>query len=407
MWSRKARAVLGLAILALLAAVYTANWFLLFASLAFGLQLAYAAWIFDPADDLEGTRTLELGRIQEGDRTPVETRVENTGTNTQFLEVRERLPRQLAVTEGRAFTISALEPGDGAELSFTVEAPLMGVYDVGPLEARHEDPFSLFYAERPAEPFDELPVVPREAMLDDVWIEVQEFQNFQGEYAVNQPGDGFDFYGLREYVSGDSYSDVNWKASARADELMVNQFERATSTEVAFLVDGRAAAGAGPEDRTPYVRGARALRYLLEAAFDERNTPRIDLYGDGFHTVHPGPPERMRRLTYEALLTWEPSGDEPLFHAIGQVLPHLSAGSVVVVVSSLLDDPTASQAIATALAHDFTVVLVAPPVDSVPGVDEAQEQALLAAREQTLKAVRGFGIEVVHPNEMQTLEVAP
>ena len=44
-----------------------------------------------------------------------------------------------------------------------------------------------------------------------------------GETPVDVPGTGTEFYELREYGSGDDYRHVNWKATARQNELFVNQ----------------------------------------------------------------------------------------------------------------------------------------------------------------------------------------
>lgn len=406
MWSRKARGVLAGAIAAVFLSVVTAQWFLLALGLALGVQLAYARATFHAQARLAARRELDLDQLQEGDAVDVASTVENEGTRTQFLEVREVLPRQLDVVDGQAFTPAALGPGDEARLTPTLEAPLMGRYEVGPLEARREDPFAFFFEEQAVRASNALTVLPRPATSGEAPLLVDEFQSFMGEYPVNRPGDGFDFYGLREYVPGDTYRMINWKASARTDDVMVDQFERTTSTEVTFLVDGRAVTDVGPEHETPYVRAARAIVELLDKAFDERNEPRFVLYGDGLETIQPGAPDRMRQEVLEALAAWEPSGDQPLAYAIEKVLPRIAPGSAIVVVSPLLDDPTVMDAVATALAHEYGTTVVAPPVREVPGVSQAEEEALLAARERTVQGLRGFGVDVSQREHMGLLEVS-
>ena len=49
--------------------------------------------------------------------------------------------------------------------------------------------------------------------------------------------DPYSFRGLREYASGDSMKNINWKASARADELMVNLYEHAAMLKVMILLN--------------------------------------------------------------------------------------------------------------------------------------------------------------------------
>jgi hypothetical protein len=47
-----------------------------------------------------------------------------------------------------------------------------------------------------------------------------------GESAVERPGAGTEFYGIRKYQPGDYYRHINWKATARRGELMTNELMR-------------------------------------------------------------------------------------------------------------------------------------------------------------------------------------
>jgi len=49
--------------------------------------------------------------------------------------------------------------------------------------------------------------------------------------------DPFEFRGLRNYTISDPMNTINWKASARAGELMVNQFDSTTSKRIVILLN--------------------------------------------------------------------------------------------------------------------------------------------------------------------------
>lgn len=49
--------------------------------------------------------------------------------------------------------------------------------------------------------------------------------------------DPFEFSGIREYQPSDPMNHINWKASARSDSLMVNQFDSTTSIQVTVILD--------------------------------------------------------------------------------------------------------------------------------------------------------------------------
>ncbi len=401
MWSLKARILLALALVATLVAVATAQWFPFLVAVALALHLTYSQLVFRAEGGLVGSRQLELDRIREGDEVGVTTSLTNQGDRTAFMELRDRLPRQCAIDKGRPATVAALEPGEDRTLEIEISTPLMGVYDIGPLEVRLEDPYGLYHDEQVVYEPSQLIVMPAKGPVDDLEPVVSTFQNFQGDYAVNQPGDGFDFYGLREYVPGDVYRAINWKASAKTGDLMVNQFERTTSTEITFLIDGRAITHIGPEDATPFVQVSRAVATLIEDFFGKRDVPRTFVYGDGIHQVRPGTPDRVVNETLETLAMWEPSGDEPLSHAIGEILPRLVEGTPVILFSPMLDDPTILESVATLLAHDLIVLAVAPPLPDLEGLGPAEAQALRAGREAVLDGLRGFDVDVVQPDHLE------
>ncbi len=52
---------------------------------------------------------------------------------------------------------------------------------------------------------------------------------------------GTAFEALREYVRGDVYKDINWKATARSNKLIVNQYEPEQNQRAYAIIDtGRA-----------------------------------------------------------------------------------------------------------------------------------------------------------------------
>lgn len=407
-WTWKARAWAGLSILALLLGLASAQWFPFLLGICLATTLAYARLRLRPEQSLTGERSLVLDQAPEGEPVGVETHVENESDDTVFLELSDELPRQLEVTEGRSATAAALDPAETTRLDYTIEARLFGVYDVGPLEARTEDPLGLqVERETPIEP-SQFVAVPAEAELDEPDTEVTEFQTFQGEYTVNRPGDGFDFYGLREYADGDSYRDINWKASAKTGDIMVNQFELSTGSEVTLLVDGRAVTGIGPEDETPFVLASRALAGLLEAFFERRDSPRVAIYGDDLRLVHPGPPDRVVNESLEALASWQPSGGLPLGHHLEDVLPRVSPGTPIVLVSPFVDDPTVLESVTRMLAHDIPVSAIAVPLPELPEAPEGERAALEADRQRTIGGLKGFDISVMRPDSLTPRqEVAP
>jgi uncharacterized protein (DUF58 family) len=54
---------------------------------------------------------------------------------------------------------------------------------------------------------------------------------------IRRIGHSMEFEKIREYVQGDDYRTVNWKATARKNQLMVNQFQDEKSQHVYSIID--------------------------------------------------------------------------------------------------------------------------------------------------------------------------
>ena len=54
---------------------------------------------------------------------------------------------------------------------------------------------------------------------------------------IRRIGQNMEFELIKEYVSGDDYRTINWKATARKSHLMVNHYQDERSQQVYSLID--------------------------------------------------------------------------------------------------------------------------------------------------------------------------
>ncbi len=403
MWTRKSSLLTGLGIaLAVLGVAARSP-----AALAAGtVALAFVLvnrWLFRGSEEVTATRHLDLQRVTEGESTEARVVVRNPSKRLLFLEVRDRLPRQIKVAGGAAYDFVALPSGGVDELRYTMQAPLLGVHEIGPTDLRLEDPFGLFYEERSVEGTSTFWVLPRREDLRKAALISNLPMPLMGDHQVNRPGDGFDFFALREYVPGDTMRAINWKASARSGKMMVNQMMRTTAAEVAVFVDGRAITAAGKESESGRVLVARAAASLFELVFSRKDQPRVILYGEGVREIEPQPADRMIPLLLETLAELQPTGALPLRLAVSQTLPTLKPRTPVLLVSPMLDDGTVVEAASILLANDMLVAVVSPRPTSLPGLEPVFAEALLAERQATLNELRGYGAVVIDFEPDQSL----
>ena len=78
---------------------------------------------------------------------------------------------------------------------------------------------------------------------------------YSGATTLKTPGPGMEFYALWEYLPGDSFRSINWKALARTGEMMVNEKTRDAVTDVFVIVDTRDVSRIGTVLKNPLEMG--------------------------------------------------------------------------------------------------------------------------------------------------------
>jgi len=70
-----------------------------------------------------------------------------------------------------------------------------------------------------------------------------------GNYQTAFRGQGLEFYGFRKYSQADDASRIDWKASSRANDLLVREYTEERSLNVFFLVDASSTMLFGSRDK--------------------------------------------------------------------------------------------------------------------------------------------------------------
>ncbi|MEM7105568.1 MAG: DUF58 domain-containing protein [Bacteroidota bacterium] len=83
-----------------------------------------------------------------------------------------------------------------------------------------------------------IPVYP--SILQMKNLELKAFariSHFQGIKKIRRLGHSYEFEQIKNYVKGDDYRSVNWKATGRHNELMVNQYEDERAQQIYSVID--------------------------------------------------------------------------------------------------------------------------------------------------------------------------
>ncbi|ASJ02199.1 hypothetical protein A3L09_02415 [Thermococcus profundus] len=168
-----------------------------------------------------------------------------------------------------------------------------------------------------------------------------------------------DFKEIREYRPGDPVKFINWKASARRGDVLVNEYEREGKKTVMFYVDARAAMGVGSFMENPLEYAVSLVASL--AYYFLRRGYNVGLYvvGRG-ELLMPSPGNRQLYAMVKKLMEVELSqgtgeGFVGAFKKSERVLIQYSP--LLVVVSNLLD----SEELRTALKSVMKYYKGRPP----------------------------------------------
>lgn len=190
--------------------------------------------------------------FNEGEKLRVTLEIENVSRSTKyFLEIWERfLPASL--TERRQkFFITYLKGRDAVRLNYDLLCDRRGLYQLPVPRVESAAPFGLFRRRRDLALTQAVLVYPHYFEPKQFPLRRPENVTFTAEARV---GPGTDIYGTREYRQGDSLRHIHWPSSARAQKLIVKEFEQVISSPITILLDLERAslAGAGKQTTLEY-----------------------------------------------------------------------------------------------------------------------------------------------------------
>ncbi len=179
-------------------------------------------------------------KLSNGDENEIRLFIENHYPFDVRLNIIDEVPRQFQMRDMNLKL--KLEKKNSQKLSYHLRPVKRGDYQFGHLNVFASSPLRLFSRRfREADPVS-VPVYPS-------YIQLQQFQfyaisNRLVEYGIKKIrriGHNQEFEQIKEYVRGDDFRTVNWKATARKGELMVNSYQDERSQQVYCLIDkGRA-----------------------------------------------------------------------------------------------------------------------------------------------------------------------
>ncbi|MCK0178138.1 DUF58 domain-containing protein [Flavobacteriaceae bacterium S0862] len=191
--------------------------------------------LFAAKKGVNGKRMLPE-KFSNGDQNAINMSVENYYTFTIFIKIIDEIPGQFQV---RNFSIERkLDATSKTELQYELRPTERGEYHFGKLNIYATSVFGLIA--RRFSFCDDAMVPTYPSFIQLRKYDLMAISNNLHQYGIKKIrriGHTMEFEQIKEYVLGDDLRTINWKATAKSNQLMVNQFQDEKSQPVYSVID--------------------------------------------------------------------------------------------------------------------------------------------------------------------------
>ena len=213
--------------------LYSATWYLLFVlSVFFVIDILI---LFSNKKGIEAQRTTPE-KLSNGDNNPIVVTIKNFYTFSIQVKVIDEIPEQFQV---RDFEIKRkIKSAAQDEFQYYLRPTERGEYFFGCLNVYALSPLRFISKRYRFDKNQMVPTYPSYIQLRK--YDLIAFSNNLFQYGVKKIrriGHTMEFEQIKEYVPGDDIRTLNWKATAKKNSLMVNQYQDEKSQNIYMAID--------------------------------------------------------------------------------------------------------------------------------------------------------------------------
>lgn len=192
--------------------------------------------LFKNQDPVKISRHARYSRLSNGDVNDLELQIENYYSFKIHLSIIDELPVQFQMRDFKMETF--LLPAEQKKYAYQVRPTERGEYHFGKINAFLTTPMRIVERHYKIEYPYMMPCYPSFIKLRQ--YELMAISNRLSELGIKKVrriGHSTEFEQIKEYVIGDDIRTINWKATARKNQLMINHYRDERAQQVYCLVD--------------------------------------------------------------------------------------------------------------------------------------------------------------------------
>lgn len=212
--------------------LYNSVWFII---LVLGTFLGLDILLLYVSKGIEASRKTPE-KLSNGDLNPIQVTIKNLYTFPVSVKIIDEIPFQFQI---RDFKILKTIPASAQkEIGYDLRPTERGEYSFGNLNIYVSSPLKLISRRFTFDKDQMVPTYPSYIQLKK--YDLLAFSNNLHQYGIKKIrriGHTMEFEQIKEYVQGDDLRTLNWKATAKRNSLMVNQFQDEKSQSVYMAID--------------------------------------------------------------------------------------------------------------------------------------------------------------------------
>lgn len=175
-------------------------------------------------------------RLSNGDENRIQLNIKNNYNITINSIILEELPYQL---QNRNFELQhQFISQEAKEINYKITPFVRGDYDFGNTNMYVSSPLQLATKKYVLSEQKNVKCYPSFLKLNELNIKaISNNLHTQGSKKIRRIGNSMEFEQIKEYVTGDDIRTLNWKATAKRSQLMVNQYIEEKSQPIYSVID--------------------------------------------------------------------------------------------------------------------------------------------------------------------------
>jgi uncharacterized protein (DUF58 family) len=386
-----------------LAALISRDGTLILLAIPFLIFMAVGLWLSPRDVQLRAARALSSLRSDGKKPIKMALMIENSGTSIPCLQIEEPVLPNMSLAEGELQYRFFVSPGEKIRFHYSFQAS-RGYYSWQNVKLKASDPFDLFEksfelkAEAHALVYPELEKVQRFNYHPRPTVRTS------GPYLSRAAGSGIDFWGVREYHTGDALRLIDWRKTARnPGYLYSKEFEREEMADIGLLLDARMITNNFSSGSNLFEHSIQAAATLAKYFLSSGNRVSMLVLSDRLVRVFPGYGKRQLTRVLDQLAgcsLGESITLESLKYLPVKLFP---SHSVIVLISPLCSGDFPVIARLQAEGYQLLVLSPDPAIKNPPdqfknSIDALAVRTVNLERAVLMHRLRQIGVRVIDWN---------